>query len=156
MAQKERSTEEITRDYVDYRIRNIQEVLAKYGKKESDILWVGTLTHKTTWEKLKSTYCLFSIAEDSAECFISAIDEVNGLDRVIYSLRLMGTGWFIQLVDNDDYGASWQFVDIYPEPTDEFLIISDSFDWDSEEFIESRNYLAEIFNITYKYRDQSN
>jgi hypothetical protein len=81
----------------------LEELEAK-GKKESDVKWVGTSTHKTTWEDFKR------IADVEYEAGY-------GAPKVAQDLLIVGENWWLE---RSEYDGSewWNYKELPKEPTE--------------------------------------
>jgi hypothetical protein len=73
------------------------------GKKEEDVRWVGTKTHKTTWESFKA----------KAD---SEYDNGYGLAKVPLDLLIVGDNWWLERSEYDG-SEGWCFKSFPSEPT---------------------------------------
>jgi hypothetical protein len=81
----------------------LEELEAK-GKKESDVKWVGTSTHKTTWEDFKR------IADVEYKAGY-------GVPVVAQDLLIVGENWWLE---RGKYDGSewWNYKELPKEPTE--------------------------------------
>jgi hypothetical protein len=78
--------------------------LSLHNKKESDIRWVGTRSHKITWENFK-------------ECADIEYDDSSSIQEVAHDLVIVGDGWWLERYEWDNYGSeAWRFVKVPVEP----------------------------------------
>jgi hypothetical protein len=89
------------------RLTNLLEetifALYNHDKMEQDVRWVGTKTHKTTWEAFKS----------KAD---TEYDSGYGTPYVAMDLMIVGDDWWLERMEYDGAEA-WCFKTFPPEPT---------------------------------------
>lgn len=78
--------------------------LANNGKLETDVLWVGTRTHKTTWEQ-------FKIIADTE------YHDGFGGQEVARDLLIVGKDWWMERHEYDG-SENWEFKTLITEPTE--------------------------------------
>lgn len=78
------------------------ELLERNNKKETDVKWVGTTTHKASWEDFKS----------KAD---TEYDSGFGSSKVAQDLLIVGDNWWME---RHEYDGSewWEFKEIPNEP----------------------------------------
>jgi hypothetical protein len=83
-------------------LKETLELLESNNKKETDVEWVGTTTHKTTWEAFKS----------KAD---TEYDGGFGSPKVAQDLLIVGENWWME---RHEYDGSewWEFKEIPIEP----------------------------------------
>ena len=76
--------------------------LKENGKKESDVIWVGCLTHKTTWNNFKN---------------IANINYDNGFggEEIALDLLIVGNDWWLERHNNDG-SEWWEYKQLPKEP----------------------------------------
>lgn len=84
-------------------LKETLEVLKRNNKQESDVKWVGTRFHKTTWENFKKSA------------------DVNyysgyGSPEVSQSLLVVGDNWWLERHQHDG-SEWWEFKQLPIEPT---------------------------------------
>lgn len=84
-------------------LENTIQNLKEQGKKEVDVRWVGTKTHKCTWEDFKA------IADTE---FSSGF----GSPQVAEDLLIVGDNWWLE---RHEYDGSewWEYKELPKEPT---------------------------------------
>lgn len=84
-------------------LKETLDVLEQINKKETDVKWVGTKTHKTTWEDFKK------IAD-------VVYDDGFGSAEVAQDLLVVGKNWWLERGEYD--GSEWWDYKEFPkEPT---------------------------------------
>lgn len=85
----------------------LKETLAKLkenGKKEKDVIWVGNLNAKTTWENFKN---------------VADVDYDSGFggQEVATDLLIVGNNWWLE---RHEYDGSewWEYKELPKEPTE--------------------------------------
>lgn len=83
-------------------LKETLELLERNNKKETDVKWVGTTTHKTSWEDFKS----------KAD---TEYDSGFGSSKVAQDLLIVGDNWWME---RHEYDGSewWEFKEIPNEP----------------------------------------
>lgn len=85
-------------------LKETLELLESYNKKETDVKWVGTSTHKTTWEDFKKT---------------ADVDYESGYGsaKVAQDLLVVGENWWLE---RGEYDGSewWDYKEMPKEPTE--------------------------------------
>lgn len=80
------------------------ELLERNNKKETDVKWVGTSTHKTTWEDFKKNA---DVEYDSG----------YGSPKVAQDLLIVGENWWLERGEYDGR-EWWDYKEIPKEPTE--------------------------------------
>ena len=85
-------------------LKETLELLERNNKKETDVKWVGTSTHKTTWEDFKKNA---DVAYDSG----------YGSPKVAQDLLVVGENWWLE---RGEYDGSewWDYKEMPKEPTE--------------------------------------
>ena len=80
------------------------ELMESNGKKETDVIWVGNYTHKTTWENFKK----FADVD---------YEEGYGSAKVAQDLLIVGDNWWLE---RGEYDGSewWEFKQPPKEPNE--------------------------------------
>ena len=83
-------------------LKETLEIIEKSGKKENDVKWVGTHSHKTTWEDFKKH------ANTDYDCGY-------GSSKVAQDLLIVGDNWWME---RHEYDGSewWEFKELPVEP----------------------------------------
>ena len=86
------------------------EILEENSKKESDVKWVGTTTHKTTWENFKT----------NAD---TEYDSGFGSPKVAQDLIIVGDNWWLE---RGEYDGSewWEYKELPKEPLEYINLIA--------------------------------
>ena len=85
-------------------LENTIEILKTKGKKEVDVKWVGTKTHKCSWQDFKG------IAD-------AEFDPGFGSPEVAGDLLIVGDNWWLE---RHEYGGDewWEYKELPKEPTE--------------------------------------
>lgn len=83
-------------------LENTIEKLKELGKKESDVKWVGTKTHKCTWQDFKD------IADTE---FSSGV----GSPEVAEDLLIVGDSWWLERHESNG-SEWWEYEEVPKEP----------------------------------------
>lgn len=85
-------------------LKETLELLERNNKKETDVKWVGTTTHKTTWGDFKKNA---DVDYDSG----------YGLPEVAQDLLVVGENWWLE---RGEYDGSewWDYKEMPKEPTE--------------------------------------
>ena len=80
------------------------ELMESNGKKETDVIWVGNYTHKTTWENFKKIADVY-------------YEEGYGSAKVAQDLLIVGDNWWLE---RGEYDGSewWEFKQPPKEPNE--------------------------------------
>ena len=85
-------------------LKETLRMLEEINKKETDVKWVGTLTHKTTWEDFKKN---------------ADVEYNNGFGspKVAQDLLVVGENWWLE---RGEYDGSewWDYKKMPKEPTE--------------------------------------
>ena len=87
-------------------LKETLELLESNNKKETDVKWVGTSTHKTTWEDFKKNA---DVDYDSG----------YGSSKVAQDLLVVGENWWLERGEYD--GSEWWEHNKLPEIPKELL-----------------------------------
>jgi len=79
-------------------------ILEKNGKTEKDVVWVGTQTQKTTWDKFQR------VAN-------KIYDDGFGAQAVAEEIMVVGKNWWLE---RHEYDGSewWEYKELPKEPTE--------------------------------------
>ena len=85
-------------------LKETLELLEINNKKETDVKWVGTSTHKTTWEDFKKNADVY-------------YDIGYGSPKVAQDLLVVGENWWLERSEFDGY-EWWDYKEMPKEPTE--------------------------------------